>query len=237
MGRSGGGALVTSLGKLADGDSYLSEPLLGHGINDETQLKELIDNLIERVKNENIKVVKQNLGTFSELSDQKRKSLNQYLFDRFSSIILNRRRNVLKRNISSIIGGKTGNWHGKTKNYFSKLFEKSFRIDIEEMEEWVLRIERRWRENKEYIKGLENIQVVSLEYENFFQEISLNSRLRHLKGIYKTLLKESPSDENLLDILDLLSNKQKMNNRDTYSVVQNIESVNKNLGPKYGFLF
>ena len=237
MGRSGGEALLTSLGKLAGSETYLPEPLLGHGLSDETQLKNLIDELVERIKDENIKVVKHNLGTFSELDDQKRKSVNRYLFDHFDNIILNGRRNVLKRNLSSIIGGKTGKWHGKTKSYFSDLFQKSFRVDIDEMERWVLRTKRKWRENVDYIKNLKNVKVVSLEYENFFREISLNSRLKHLKGIYKMLIKESPSDENLPDVLDLLSNQQKMNNRDTYSVVQNIESVNKNLGPKYGFLF
>lgn len=237
MGRSGGEALGSSLGKLAGGETYLSEPLLGHGLDDETQLKKLIDELVERIKDENIKVVKHNLGTFSELSDQERKSVNRYLFDHFDNIILNGRRNVLKRNVSSIIGGKTENWHGKTKDYFSDLFEKSFRVDLGEMEKWVLRTKKQWRKNVEYIRNLENVKIVFLEYENFFQEIGLNSRLKHLRGIYKILLREPPSNENLLEVLDLLSNKKKMNSRDTYSIIENIESVNKNLGPKFGFLY
>jgi len=238
MGRSGGKTLLTSLGKLSGSENYLSEPLLNHSLNDETsRYKELIDELVGRINEENIRVIKHNLGTFSELKDKKKKKVNRYLFDQFDNIIINGRRNVLKRNVSSIIGGKTENWHGKTRDYFSDLFQKSFRVDIGEMEKWVLRTKRRWRKNVEYIKSLENVRVVYLEYENFFQEINLNSRLKHLRGAYKMLLREPPSNENLLEVLDLLSNKKKMNNRDTYSIIENIESVNKNLGPKFGFLF
>ncbi len=237
MGRSGGKTLVTSLGKLAGSENYLHEPLLGLNLNNGTHYKTLVDNLINRVKDENVKVVKHNLDTFSELGDQERKKANHYLFDQFDKIILNRRRNVLKRNLSFKIAGETGKWHGKTRDYFSNLFQKSFRVDIEKMENWVLQTKKNWRRNVRYIERLENVEVISLEYENFFQEIGLNSRLKHLQGIYKMFLRESPSNENLLEVLDLLSNKQKMNNRDTYSVIENIESINKNLGPKFGFLF
>jgi len=238
MGRSGGKTLLTSLGKLTGSENYLSEPLLNHSLSNETSRhKELIDELVEKIREENIQVIKHNLGTFSDLGDQKRKKANRYLFDQFVNIIINGRRNVLKRNLSSIIGGKTGRWHGKTRDYFSDLFQKSFRVDIDEMEKWVLRTKRQWRKNVEYIKSLEKARVAYLEYENFFREIDLNSRLKHLRGAYKMLLREPPSNENLLEVLDLLSNKKKMNSRDTYSIIENIESVNKNLGPKFGFLF
>lgn len=238
MGRSGGEALATSLGKFAGSETYLSEPLLDDNLADETsRYKELVDELVEQIREENIQVLKHNLGTFSELGVSKRKKANRHLFDQFDNIIINGRRNVLKRNLSSIIGGKTNKWHGKTRDYFSNLFQKSFRVDIGEMEKWVLRTKKQWRGNIEYIRNLENVRVVFLEYENFFQEIPLNSRLKHLRGVYKMLLREPPSNENLLEVLDLLSTKKKMNNRDTYSIIKNIESVNKNLGPKFGFLY
>lgn len=235
MGRSGGGTLVNAINKLINKGDFLAEPFLETAyLNKNSDYEDQIDQFVVNVINQDIFTIKHNLGNFHYLN--RKKDVDYYLFDKFNKIVVNGRRNLLKCLISKIIGRRANYWHSNWRKNLEKLYANPFHVEIDEIEDEIQDVKKRWEDRVSYIENSSS-DVIYLEYENFFQEINLHSRLQHLKGVIKILLKISPSEENLEEVLQLLSNKQKMNSRKTYSVIKNIESINKNLGPKYGFLY
>lgn len=239
MGRSGGSALSISLGALINDSEVCSEPFSKTGnfhIPKEAgeSYKDQIDSFIDYIFQDQITVVKHNFSHMDHLGEYELKA-DQYIFDRFGRVILNSRNNRLKQAVSFVISSKTNTWS----NYQlkpSEFYQHSFEIDLDDLVEIAERY--RWGWNKRILYLKENsIPYIDLNYENFFNEIDLQSRISQLENITNNFLNLSFSYEHIGSVLKMLSSKEKQNNSKTYSIVENIHEINNKLGPKYGYLY
>lgn len=233
MGRSGGGSLCNAIVNLVDFDHSYYEPFNDHFFeksSDKSDYKSIIENFFDggRV------FVKHNVENFLYLDENVSEDLDCYLFQKFDKVIVNNRSNWLKHALSEVIADRTGNWHDHhSQSDLSESFEVSFSI----IEKLIERRRSEWRDRVDYIRNNNEVESVWINYENFYNQIDLKSRVEHLIDIIKNFY-ELPVDKSRIErVYNILSKKYKINNKSSYRVVSNNTEINQKLGKEYGFLF
>lgn len=151
------------------------------------------------------------------------------LFDYYDKIILNFRHNILKSEVSAKIGAKTGNWHQTTNE------NHNWKENVKVVKKGCERMQKSWNKHLRYIKN-NNISVYKLDYERLYGIKDVEYRVGEIIKVVNWLgydFKEASLDH----IKDILSPENKVNNSQSYQMIQNIDEINRRLGPKFGYLF
>lgn len=235
--RSGGSSLHSSISKLVQPDSVLIEPFSWTGElsvprEEEDNYGEYIERFFRVLEMNNTTTVRHTIDHLSHLDEHD--SADHKILSNFDKVVLNSRSNRLRHIISHLIAEKTGAW--KDFHVDSEYYENSIVLDLDEIERRILEYREKWRDRVTFLEE-EGISYVDVNYENFYKELDLHSRVENLIQICKNFYNLSVSDRKIRGVLSELSNQRNQNNRRTYSIVQNIDKINNELGPKYGFLY
>lgn len=235
MGRSGGGTVIKFFELLTHLNYSFYEPFKDGYFEKGKKIEKYIDEIKGYFENKSGVIFKHNLENLDYLKRKKTFEIEKWLFDNFNKVLINGRSNWLKHAISEIISAKTGNWHQK--HELNEISE-SIHVDLSYIENFIKKRKRKWDKNISYIEKSKNIDFVRVNYENFFGDVDLHSRVEYLENITKNFFEISlRKNHNIRKIYELLSPRYKINNKTTYKIISNIKIINKKLGKKYGFLF
>ncbi len=187
--------------------------------------------------------LKINLHHFSFIPEEKfgrfddSKQFFRPIFNSFDHIILNERKNLLKKVISERQAVKLDSWEVNSLEDRVKLIEssKTWTEDLEAVENHLKRKEDLWNFCTDLLSDSE-ISVYNADYEDVYVDTTVDERIDKVKDIVNWL-GYAFDDEHTGTIEHLMSPKRKVSSKRLYSLIDNIHDINERFGPKYGYLF
>lgn len=247
QGRSGGSTLQEAINAGINKEYEAHGELFGEGEYRDRILKS--DHYEEEIRNVLKEVsdgycgIKVNVGNFMhydlsgirEVGNQR--NLYKLPFDFFDHVIINGRKNVLKSVISERIAVVLDQWHVNSSEERKRIIEnaKTWEEDIEAIERHLERKSESWNRAIAFIES-GNLETLRVDYEDFYVDTNLETRLEKVKNIVNWLGHDFDS-EHLGAIKHLLSKERKVSTKDLYLLIENIEEINNRFGPEYGYLF
>lgn len=238
-GRSGGSSLQLALtaaigGKRLDGEFFSWEGPRQEVVESDCSHEKVKTMAKRRVDNFSRAGVKLNARTFSYCDNEA--SLMNTVIDFYGRVVLNGRRNLLKRKISEVISVNTDIWHIDGEEEREKVKQvDSWEVDIDNLREDIERKENLWDEYTDFIEKNE-IPYYQIDYEELYQTENVKHRVFEIRKLVDWLGFDFDEDR-IGRIRRVLSPERKYNNKETYQLIENIEEVNEELGPEYGYLF
>lgn len=226
------------------------EPFNSRSIHDEISKSgdeyNKIKEIIQRKLSGEMEGIKHNLADFMDYTNrvpdkkwgQSEIDLHKGIIDFFGRVILNGRKNLLKRMVSAIISSRTDIWNVSDFDERDKLKSEfgRFKVSISKVREDIERLERMWKDTKKYIE-YNHIPYYQVDYEDFFENKNLKERVDRVREIVDWLGFEF-TEERIDEVREVLDPKRKLNNEDTYrNLILNVEELNRELGPEFGYLF
>lgn len=244
FGRSGGSVLEHSIRIGINKGDTAGEVLSGKGeyvkrINSGRTLREkkreLFRILDELHKDENYIGLKTNLKNLNFTSEWI--ELTNELFEYYDKIVLNFRRNTLKSLISFHIADKTGNYEVRSKKERERVLSKgySWTIDLDNLKRELQERRKAWNIHLRAIEN-SNTSTYPLNYKRLYGIDNVDYRINEVKKVIQWLGYEYDA-ANSEQIRDLLNPNHRSNSEKTYEMIENIDEINRKLGPDFGYLY
>jgi hypothetical protein len=106
--------------------------------------------------------------------------LLHYIMSRYGFVIHTRRRNTIKLVLSAMIAEQSGLWHTSR----SQSFDRKFEINVEEC---VLRVEKAWMEEQEFLRLSAGVQTIECVYEDLVENLPSEKTQSPETGLYGPL--------------------------------------------------
>jgi len=247
MGRSGGSSLQHALtAAINKKKPSIGEPFkagLYHEVLKGAEYPErCLSKQVEFIKR-NYCGLKTNLHHFSFLLEENfqrfddSKQFFRPVFNSFDHIILNGRKNLLKKVISERQAVKLDSWEVNSMEDREELIEssKTWTEDLEAVEHHLNQKDDLWNFCTDLISSFE-INVYNADYEDVYVNKTVDERIDKVKDIVNWL-GYTFDDEHIGTIDHLMSPKRKVSSERLYSLIDNIDEINERFGPEYGYLF
>jgi len=168
-------------------------------------------------------------------------SINDYLLSKFDFVVFLKRRNILKRLVSSLMSMQSGIWDSYTTEVSRKPEEFTYKPLNTEVIEWHLKNERVY---EDYFRN--TLKSNKVKYVEIFQEDIYNSNLSAEEKFQKffdlsdflELPRNYNHDQTMVLGDYLYSKKHKQNSLESYKKVPNIEEIEETFGSEEtGWIF
>lgn len=223
----------TACGFLSGKDEYVKR--INSGRNLKEKKRELFRILDELHKDENYIGLKSNIKNLDFTSEWI--ELTNGLFEYYDKVVLNFRMNILKSVISFYIANEIGNFEVRSKKERERVLSKghSWTIDINNLKRKLQHRRKAWNTHLRSIENT-NISTYPLNYKRLYGIEDVDYRINEIKKVIEWLGYEF-DDSNLQGIRHLLNPDHKSNSEKTYKMIENIDEINRKLGPDFGYLY